>query len=90
LPGFPAGRGAAVLAAADTDIGIGPQDREHIFDDFCRSPEATEVFREGTGPGLAMARRIVKRHRQTITVESPGSGSVVFRVKLPLASTSPA
>jgi signal transduction histidine kinase len=39
---------------------------------------------EGTGMGLAICRKIVKRHRGTIRAESePGKGTI-FIIRLPL------
>ncbi len=66
-----------------TDNGIGFEDRysERIFSPFQRLHTQREY--EGTGMGLAIARRIVERHGGTIEAQSiPGEGSR-FMIVLP-------
>ena len=76
--------GEAVLAVADTGIGISEKAREHIFDDFYRSGEARQFFRDGTGLGLAITRRIVHMHDGVIDATPRPERGTVFRVCLPL------
>src|SRR3954466_5302658 len=47
--------GGAVLEVSDTGHGIGPADRDRIFERFARGDDA-ETRRPGTGPGLALSR----------------------------------
>ncbi len=76
--------GHAVIAVADTGIGIPAADREKIFERFFRSAAAIRQMIPGTGLGLTIARDIVAAHNGTIAVESEeGSGST-FTVRLPL------
>jgi signal transduction histidine kinase len=74
--------GWAVGTVEDTGIGIPPQDRERIFEEFYRTPQAKEVAPRGTGLGLPLVKQIVEAHGGSITVDSePGKGSrFVFRL----------
>jgi signal transduction histidine kinase len=74
----------AVLAVADTGVGIPAADRERIFDRFFRSAIATRQAIPGTGLGLAIARDIVAAHDGTITVESDEGRGSTFKIWLPL------
>jgi signal transduction histidine kinase len=74
----------ATIAVSDQGIGIGPEERDRIFDPFRRGKADDRI--PGAGLGLSVARRIVERHGGAIDVESePGRGST-FSVRLPLAS----
>jgi signal transduction histidine kinase len=76
--------GAAEIAVSDTGVGIAPADQEAIFEAFRQVGTDVTRKREGTGLGLALARRFVELHGGTIRVESaPGKGST-FTVTLPL------
>ncbi len=71
--------GHVEVAVADTGIGIPDAHRDRIFEEF----EQASTQHEGTGLGLALARRFVELHGGRIWVDSePGEGSV-FTVSLP-------
>jgi PAS domain S-box-containing protein len=73
----------AIVAVADTGIGIAPGDRELIFNPMFRGKNTGSVA--GTGLGLAGSRRLVGLMGGSITVASRlGEGST-FTVRLPLA-----
>jgi signal transduction histidine kinase len=75
--------GGVEVAIADDGPGIPPEIGERIFDSFF----TTKDVGDGTGLGLATARRIVvDRHDGALTVESE-PGRTVFRVRLPLTPT---
>ena len=71
---------AVEISVRDTGIGIAPEAREKIFDEFAQIHEGVKKrHREGSGLGLAIARRIVEAHSGALNVESaPGRGSRFF------------
>ncbi len=75
---------AADLVVADTGIGMTPEARDRLFEEFYRAPEAKKVFREGTGLGMAIVDRIVQIHHGQIHVEDNPGGGTVIRVHMPL------
>ncbi len=71
-----------VVAVSDTGKGMLPADRERIFQEFTRLPNAQG--KEGFGLGLSIVRMLVQLLEGRIEVEStPGQGST-FTVYLPL------
>lgn len=80
--------GRAILAVADTGIGIDAKDLQHIFKRFWRADKSRSRATGGTGIGLAIVHELVVAHDGRIDVESePGRGSR-FRVSFP-AGTRP-
>ncbi|QBX55291.1 HAMP domain-containing histidine kinase [Nocardioides seonyuensis] len=75
----------AVLTCADSGIGITPADQDLVFGEFHRSGDPRARQRPGSGLGLSIAKRIVERHRGTISVTSEHGNGSVFTVRLPLA-----
>jgi signal transduction histidine kinase len=71
------------IAVKDNGMGIDPQDHDRIFEMFRRLHADDDI--EGTGVGLALAKRIVERSGGQIHVESePGAGSrFVLRLQPP-------
>ena len=71
------------IAVADTGVGIAPGHLQLIFEEF-RQVGADYIRKaEGTGLGLALARKFVELHGGTITVQSElGKGST-FTITLP-------
>src|SRR5215510_10764712 len=65
---------------ADSGPGIPPEVKSHIFEPFF----TTKGVGEGTGLGLDVVQRIVKKHRGDIQVSSK-PGDTRFQVWLPLA-----
>jgi heavy metal sensor kinase len=76
----------AMFQVADTGIGIGPKDLDHIFNRFYRVAKDDSL--PGSGLGLSIVKAIIEAHRGKIEVRSkPGEGSV-FTVYLPLARSN--
>ena len=75
----------AVLAVADSGIGIPMREQPDLFNRFFRGTKAIQGAIPGSGLGLAISQVIAEAHGSTIEVESvPGTGST-FRLALPLA-----
>ena len=76
--------GAVEISVSDTGIGIAPEDQEAIFQEFRQVGTDYARKREGTGLGLALARRFVDLHGGRIWVKSRlGEGST-FTFTLPV------
>ncbi|MDH0865026.1 PAS domain S-box protein [Mitsuaria sp. GD03876] len=74
-----------IFSVSDNGIGIDMQYAQRIFQMFQRLHEQGRY--EGSGIGLAIAKRIVERHGGTIWIDSaPGRGSTVS-FSLPAART---
>ena len=72
------------LYVVDAGIGIPEGEESTIFEPFRRASEVERLY-EGSGLGLALAKRIVRRHGGVITAErNEGPGST-FTVTLPRA-----
>jgi len=67
-----------VLSVMDTGRGIPPKDLPHIFNPFFSTKP------QGAGMDLAIARRIMKSHQGSITVQSNGGEGATFALHLPL------
>ena len=81
-----AGAGQVALYVRDNGIGIDPAHHARVFELFHRLDPRVE----GTGLGLALARRIVESHGGRIWVESAGAGrGSTFCFTLP-SGTDPA
>jgi signal transduction histidine kinase/putative methionine-R-sulfoxide reductase with GAF domain len=74
--------GKAEIAVSDTGVGIAPEDREAIFEEF-RQVGSTDKKIEGTGLGLALARKFVELHGGRIWVESRVGAGSTFTFTLP-------
>jgi signal transduction histidine kinase len=73
------GAGEAVLAVADTGIGIAPENLEKALTPFWQADGHLARTYEGAGIGLPLAKALIERHGATIDIASaPGSGTTVF------------
>ena len=76
--------GMPIFYIRDNGIGIAPEHHERIFGLFNKLDARTE----GTGVGLALARRIVEVHGGRIWVESEVGEGATFLFSLPPAAAS--
>ena len=75
---------AVEIAVVDTGVGIALDQQALVFEEFRQASGNYLRKAEGTGLGLALAKRFVELHGGTIRVESePGRGST-FAFVLPL------
>ena len=83
--------GEVWVAVRDTGIGIAPEDREQIFEEFQQAGRPSTKRSEGTGLGLPLARRFVELHGGRMWVESEvGIGSTfTFALPIRLAADAP-
>ena len=72
------------ISVEDTGLGIAPEDRERIFEEFQQLDAGPGRRFEGTGLGLALTRRLVELHRGRIWLESVVGQGSTFYVELPL------
>ena len=71
------------IAVTDTGIGIAPGDQAAVFEEFRQVGADATRRQEGTGLGLALAKRFVELHGGTLRLASaPGAGST-FSFTLP-------
>jgi PAS domain S-box-containing protein len=79
-------RGTAVLAIADTGIGLDAALLPRLFAAFTQAEQGIARSRGGLGLGLALVKGLVTMHGGAVTAASagPGQGSE-FTVRLPLA-----
>jgi PAS domain S-box-containing protein len=77
--------GWATISVRDEGEGIAREDLSQVFKMFYRGRNACKGSAEGSGVGLAIARKIVEQHGGSIRIESnPGEGTTVV-LTLPAA-----
>jgi signal transduction histidine kinase len=69
----------------DTGVGIEPEELEKIFYSFSRGKRGVEMYTQGTGLGLYVARSFIEMHKGTISLYSEGKdkGST-FNIDIPI------
>ena len=68
----------------DTGVGIDPEDRERVFEEFYQVGNPERNSRKGLGLGLSIVKRLAQLLGTRAAVRSvPGRGSV-FRIRVPL------
>jgi signal transduction histidine kinase/CheY-like chemotaxis protein len=68
----------------DTGIGIAPEDREKIFEEFVQVESDLQAKVKGTGLGLPLSRRLAELLGGSISVESEVGLGSTFLVQLPI------
>ena len=76
--------GEVVVAVADTGLGMTPDELRLIFREFGQTSSARG--HEGTGLGLALAKRIVELHGGRIWAQSEAGRGSTFTFTLPVNS----
>ena len=76
--------GEVSIAVSDTGAGIGPAEMELIFTEFGQTASARG--HEGTGLGLALAKRIIELHGGRIWADSALGRGSTFTFALPVVS----
>jgi len=79
--------GSVEVSVRDTGVGIAPEDLEAVFEEF-RQVGASAAKQEGTGLGLALARKFIELHGGRIWVKSQVGAGSTFTFTLPLQRPS--
>lgn len=69
-----------LFSVTDTGLGIDPQDRERIFEDFSKLDD----FKEGIGLGLSLSRRLIESLGGTLELDPVYTGGSRFVITLPI------
>jgi signal transduction histidine kinase/CheY-like chemotaxis protein len=80
--------GEVRITVWDTGIGIASEDQARIFEEFQQVGSLDRQGQEGTGLGLALARRFVELHGGSLSVESAVGQGSRFSFTLPAPITS--
>ena len=72
------------IAVADTGVGIAPEDQDAVFEEFRQVGTDLAKKHEGTGLGLALARRFVELHGGNLWLESEVGAGSTFTFELPV------
>jgi signal transduction histidine kinase len=69
----------------DTGVGIDAEEQQKIFESFSRGKKGVEMYTQGTGLGLYVAKSFIAMHKGTVTVSSEGKdkGST-FYIDIPI------
>ena len=74
------------VSVEDAGVGVGEADAARIFEPFVRSPEARRRGVDGSGLGLAVAKRIADAHAGVLGVSSVAGYGSRFALRLPSAA----
>ena len=74
----------AEISVIDTGVGIAPEEQSLVFEEFRQASGDYLRKTEGTGLGLALARRFVELHGGSIRIESRLGAGSNFTFSLPL------
>ena len=79
----------AEISVSDQGIGIPPDEKDRVFDEFYRATNARASGKDGTGLGLSIVKAIVDAHGGEVSVGGELGAGSVFRVMFPRAGASP-
>ena len=76
-----------VFSVQDTGIGMSEEFQKHLFEEFAQEDTGSTGLFQGTGLGMAIAKRLIDRMNGTLTVDSTlGVGSTfTLTLTLPLS-----
>ncbi len=76
--------GNIITSISDTGIGMKPEEKEKLFQEFYRAKNESTRNIPGTGLGLSIVKRIVESYSGNITVESEYGKGSTFTVTFPV------
>ncbi|MEO5662193.1 MAG: HAMP domain-containing sensor histidine kinase [Nocardioides sp.] len=79
------GEDEVVFTVVDQGLGISDEDQLHLFKEFFRSNNPEALTRPGSGLGLVIVDRIVRRHGGRLDVESSLGHGTSVTARLPSA-----
>ncbi len=77
--------GPLELQVRDTGIGLSPEQKARIFDEFVQADSSISRRYGGTGLGLSISRKLVRLMGGTIEIDTAEGRGTIVRVSLPLA-----
>ena len=83
------GTSEVIISVKDSGMGVAPQDHAAIFDEFHQLKTTGSAKQEGTGLGLALAKRFTELHGGRICVEGDIGKGATFTFNLPDREMSP-
>jgi signal transduction histidine kinase len=81
--GRPPGAGELIVRVRDNGLGVPPEARGRLFEQFYRAHDDTITGAEGTGLGLSLVRESVAALGGRAWVEFPEEGGSIFAFSLP-------
>jgi signal transduction histidine kinase len=78
-------QGTVAFIVADTGIGIAPEDRARIFDEFEQVEGPLQSQTRGTGLGLAVSQRLAAVLGGALSLESTLGHGSTFKLTIPVA-----
>ena len=80
---YEAGPDRVIFSVSDTGIGIAPENRERIFEEFAQIENPIQRRVKGTGLGLPLCKRLAELLGGSITVTSQLGVGSTFAVSIP-------
>ena len=80
--------GMVAIRVEDGGIGIPPDERELVFEQFHRGRNVREGGVPGSGLGLAISRRLVEAHGGTIGIDANRRSGTAIEVRLPAGDSA--
>jgi signal transduction histidine kinase len=81
--------GNVIFSVSDTGIGIAPEDRERIFEDFVQVESSVQKRVKGTGLGLPLSRKLAELVGGSVSVKSELGRGSTFTLSVPIADSLP-